>query len=46
MEFQAVENADSALATGDDMKEEASLLVKAEERFRTPLKKRKEDEDG
>ena len=43
VEFQAVENADSALATSEDIKDEASLLVKAE-RFRTPLKKRKEDD--
>ena len=43
VEFQAVENADSALATSEDIKEEASLLIKAE-RFRTPLKKRKDDD--
>jgi hypothetical protein len=43
VEFKAVENADNALATSEDIRDEVSLLVKAE-KFRTPLKKRKEEE--
>ena len=41
--FQAVDNADNAEATLEDIKEEAFLLTKAE-RFRTPLKKIKEED--
>ena len=41
--FQAVDNADNVAATIEDIKEEASLLIKAE-KFRTPLKKRREED--
>ena len=44
LEFQAVENMNSALATKKEIKEEASFLSDRET-FKTPLKKRKDDED-
>jgi hypothetical protein len=43
LESQAVENAYSALASREDIKEEADLLIKGE-KFRTPMKKRKEED--
>ena len=41
--FQAVANADNVAASMEDIKEEACLLTKAE-KFRTPLKKRREED--
>ena len=44
LEFQAVDNMNSALATKKEIKEEASFLSDRET-FKTPLKKKKDDED-
>ena len=41
-EFQAVENVDNVLASGEEIKKEVTLLADESERFKTPGKKRKE----